>query len=238
MSEEQNRTTLVRTFWAAVGAALILGWIPFGNFVLYPFALLGTWAHEMGHGLAAVVAGGSFEHLELYSNLGGVAFYELARDASASHAFVAAAGLIAPAIAGGTVIALGSRKRTAKWVMDVLGVLLLLSAVLFVRNVFGFAATVVLGGASFAVGRWSNELLELAVTQFVGVRLSLESLSSVDYMFTKSFQRGGDLMSSDTQQIAEHLGFTYWFWGAMIAGICVTIVGSAYYLAWGPESNG
>ena len=36
-----------------------------GRFILYPFTILGTWFHEMGHGVTAMLMGGSFEQLEI-----------------------------------------------------------------------------------------------------------------------------------------------------------------------------
>lgn len=231
MSEETSRRRLMYLFWIAAAASIGLSYIPFGEYVLYPFALLSTWAHEMGHGLTAEIVGGNFQHLELYSNLGGVAF-STRPDNLVAPALIAAGGLLGPALAGGLVILLGSRIRTARWVMEGLGVLLILSAVVFVRNGFGFAATVGLGAATLAVGVYASETVETILTQFVGIRFCLESLSDVDYMFTKQFERGGRMMNSDSQAIAEQLGMTYWFWGAVIAVISVAILLGAFYLAW------
>ena len=72
LTDEQKRLALL--FLAAAGASLALYLIPYGRYVLYPFALLATWAHEMGHGLTALVCGGVFDKLVLYSNLGGTAY--------------------------------------------------------------------------------------------------------------------------------------------------------------------
>jgi len=223
---------VARTFWGAALASFLLSVIPFGGYVLYPFALLGTWAHEMGHGLAAMATGGTFESLELYSNLGGVAYYSGAGGGGLGEAFIAAAGLLAPALAGGVVVALGSRKGSARWVLDVIGAAMVVSAVVFIRNPFGFAATILIGAALFAVGHRASELVEIGVAQFVGVRLSMEALSDIDYMFTSTFGRGGETVMSDTEAIARQLGFTYWFWGALIAAICIAILACAYYVAW------
>ncbi|MFB6350678.1 MAG: M50 family metallopeptidase, partial [Bradymonadaceae bacterium] len=82
------------------------------------------------------------------------------------------------------------------------------------RNGFGFGMTIGLGVAAFVIGRYAAEIVEIALAQFIGIRFCLESLSDVDYMFTKQFRRGGRVMSSDTQAIAEQLGGVYWFWGA------------------------
>ncbi len=231
MKDGLSRKQLVYLFWAAAVVSVGLAYVPFGEFVLYPFSLLSTWVHEMGHGLTAELVGGDFRRLELYASLGGVA-YSARPDNLFAPALIAAGGLLGPAMAGGAFILLGSRVRTARWVMEALGGVLIVSAFLYVRNGFGFVATLGLGVTALAVGYYANEIVETAVTQFVGIRFCLESLSDVDYMFTKEFTRGGKVMSSDTQAIAEQLGMTYWFWGGFIAALSVLILAGAFYLAW------
>ena len=231
MSDGMPRKQLMYFFWIAAAVSVGLAFVPFGEYVLYPFAVLSTWAHEMGHGLTAEIVGGDFRRLELYANLGGVAF-STRPDNLIAPALIATGGLLGPAIAGGAIVILGSRVKTARWVMEGLGVLLLLSALLFVRNGFGFVATTVLGVGAFAIGRYASETVETVLTQFIGIRLCLESLSDVDYMFTKQFTRGGQVMNSDTQAIAEQLGGAYWFWGGLIAAVSVVILVASFYVAW------
>jgi hypothetical protein len=236
MSVDESRTQMMYLFWIAAAVSVGLNYVPFGGYVLYPFSILSTWVHEMGHGLTAEMVGGDFSHLEIYANLGGVA-YSSRPDNLIAPALISIGGLLGPAIAGGAVIVLGSRARTARWVMEGLGVLLILSALIFVRNGFGFAAVLILGVAAIVIGRYANEIVEMAVAQFVGIRFCLESLSDVDYMFTKEFTRGGQVMSSDTQAIAEQLGLTYWIWGALIAALSVLILAASFWLAWGRRSS-
>jgi len=232
MKNDVSRSQLQYLFWGAAVAAIVLSYLPLGGFVLYPFSILATWAHEMGHGLTAEVVGGEFKYLELYATLGGVA-YSTRPDTLLAPPLIAAGGLLAPSIAGGMVVYLGSQESTARWIMEGVGALLILSALIWVRNLFGFAATLSLGAAALALGYYASELVEVALAQFVGIRLSLESLSDVDYMFTKQFLRNGQVMSSDSQTIAAHLGLTYWIWGGFIALLTVAILYGAYTLAWG-----
>ena len=65
------------TNWSIFFIAFLVFFIwqsPFLGQVRYPFLLLGTWFHEMGHGITALILGGKFEYLEIYSNGGGVAY--------------------------------------------------------------------------------------------------------------------------------------------------------------------
>lgn len=226
---EQRR--LAVTFWVAVALSLALFLIPGGRQVLYPFALLSTWAHEMGHGLTAMLVGGQFSHLVLLPDLGGTAYNRIP-DTLFAPVLVAAGGLVGPAVAGGLTIVFGARPRLARGLMYLFAALLLGSLALWVRNPFGMAAVLGLGLAYAALGRWGSEGVKLVVAQFTGIQLCLGSLSSFDYMFTRDFVRGGAVQISDTQAIAERLLLPYWFWGGLIALTSLLILASAFWFAW------
>lgn len=225
-----SRGRLQGLFWLAVAATALLPFVPFGRFLLYPFALLGTWAHEMGHGLMAILAGGSFHRLEIYQGLGGVAF--TSGNGSLGRVLVSAAGLLGPAVVGGLVVVYGSRPRTARWVLGVLSVLVLASVVLVVRNGFGVIAMLLVGLGLAAVGFWGPALVRIGLTQLVGIQLAMASLGTLDYMFTRNFVRNGRVVDSDTQNIADVLVLPYWFWGGLIALASFAILGGAFYRAW------
>ena len=59
--EQMGLTWLV----AAAIVTAIMWQIPIGNYILYPFSILATWFHEMGHGLMALMLGGQFQKLEI-----------------------------------------------------------------------------------------------------------------------------------------------------------------------------
>lgn len=219
------------TFWIAVFLSIGLFLIPFGRFILYPFAFLSTWAHEMGHGLTSLLVGGKFDSLVIYKNLGGTAFIRPPLT-TIGPVFISAGGLVGPAIAGGFIIVLGSRPRLAGLVAFILSLVLLVSAAVWVRNLFGFLIVLSLGLVFGLLSRYGSHLLRLLVTQFTGIQFCLGSLASLDYMFTSQFSRDGVLINSDTQNIAEHLMLPYWFWGGIIALISFLILAAAFYIAW------
>lgn len=226
-----QRAKLARAFWLAVAATLALHFVPYGDFFLYPFALLGTWAHEMGHGLTALLVGGSFDRLLLFPDLGGVA-YSSRPDTVLAPALVAAGGLVGPAVAGGMTVVAGARPRLARVVLYLFAALLLVSLALWVRNGFGAAAVLGLGAGFGVLARYGADGVKLMVAQFTGIQLCLGSLSDFDYMFTRDFVRDGQRQISDTQAIAEQLFLPYWFWGGLIALTSILILLGAFWIAW------
>lgn len=217
-------------FWLAAALSLIANLVPYGRYVLYPFALLSTWAHEMGHGLTAEVLGGDFKHLELYENLGGVAWSSRPEWAGP---LVAMGGLLGPAIAGGAFIVLGASKRAAPWTLAFLTFGLVLSLAVWIRPLFGFGflaiAAIALGLGLIAF--YANEMTRLVVTWFVGIQFCLGSLADFDYMFTESFMRDGQRKLSDTGAIADKWLLPYWFWGALVAALSLLILYAAFRVA-------
>lgn len=221
---------LATLFWVAVAVSIVVPRLPFGRRILYPFALLSTWVHEMGHGLAAVVVGGRFRRLEIYSNLGGQALSTGVR--GVRRAVVAAGGLIGPAVAGGAVIVFGSRDRTAGWVLAVLAVAIGLSLIAVVRNLFGWLALGAVAAALAPIAVYGPEGVRIFLAQLIGIQFCLAFWGTLDYMFTKNFVRDGRILDSDTQEIANVLVLPYWFWAGVITLASGALLIGAFYLAW------
>lgn len=232
-----ERDRLVVAFFGAAALSIALYFLrPWGRFALYPFALLSTWAHEMGHGLTAILMGGDFLRLELYPSLGGQASHTAG--GFFGRPLVSIGGLLGPAVAGAFVIVQGAKsERSAGLVLGALVAALALSTVIWIRTLFGFFAIGLISVALGALAAKGPRFPKLIVTQFIGIQFCLGSLADIDYMFTKSFTRNGRVMFSDTQRIAEHWLLPYWVWGSLIAAASIALLLAAFYFAWmRPES--
>lgn len=230
-AQPDRRRSLILAFWVAAAVAVLLPNLPFGRLALYPFALLATWAHEMGHGLTALLVGGRFDRLLLFPDLGGVAF-SARPDNVVGPVMISAGGLLGPAVAGGLTVVFGARPRLSRLVLGGFAGALVLSLVLWVRNPFGMAAVALLALGFGGVARYGSEGVKLVAAQLTGIQLCLGSLSDFDYMFTRQFVRDGRVQYSDTQAIAEQLLLPYWFWGGLIAALSLLILWTAFWVAW------
>ena len=67
----QSKTLLI----AAV-IVILSKLLPYGSLLLYPISLLSTWAHEMGHGIVAILTGGKFIELKIFYDTTGLAVTE------------------------------------------------------------------------------------------------------------------------------------------------------------------
>lgn len=214
-------------------ATVVLWQIPWGNYILYPFSILATWFHEMGHGLTAILLGGNFHKLLIYPNGNGIAQHSGSLFLGPiGRALVAAGGLMGPPIAGAAFIVASRRFKTAHYSLMFLGGILLLSVLLWVRSSFGLVAISLLGITILAIALKTPNWLQGFVIQLLGVQACINTFHQLDYMFTRSATIGGRQMLSDTGQIAKQLLLPYWFWGGLIAAASLILLVQSLRMAY------
>jgi hypothetical protein len=112
-----SMTTRTRALGLALAAAttVVLWQFTAGRYLLYPFTILATWFHEMGHGLCAMLLGGSFVSLSLFPDGSGYAVHSGSRFfGRPGLALVAAAGPLGPALAGALLILFSLRPKWSR----------------------------------------------------------------------------------------------------------------------------
>lgn len=209
--EQMGLTWLV----AAAIITVVIWQIPIGNYILYPFSILATWFHEMGHGLMVLILGGQFQKLEIFSNGSGVAHYTLSTTwGYLGMGLVAASGPMGPPIAGASLILASRSLKTVSWSLKILGGFLLLSTLIWVRSWFGLVAIPLLGLIILGVALKTPLWLQGFVIQFLGVQACVSTYHQLDYLFSYT---AGSLGLSDTGQMQRYLFLPYWFWGLLMA---------------------
>jgi hypothetical protein len=203
--------------WLIVAAVVtvILWQIPGGDYLLYPFTILATWFHEMGHGLMALLLGGQFHKLEIFGDGSGFAIFALGTTLGPiGPSLVAASGPMGPPIAGAAMILASNSLKTTSLSLQILGSFLLLSTLIWVRSWFGLLVIPLLGLMILAVAFKSPRWVKEFAIQFLGVQACLSTYCQLDYLFT---EYAGPLGISDTGQIQRYLLLPYWFWGILMA---------------------
>lgn len=217
------------SFWAAVAITLVAWFVPYGQWVIYPFSLLATWAHEMGHGLTALLVGGSFHKLEIMPNLSGLA--TSATGGRMAQAAVSAGGLVGAPLCGALIIALGPRRKLTRIILGVLAGVLALSLLLWVRNLFG-AITVAAWFLVLALAAWKLPRRgRFVLVQLLGIQLTLSAMKGWRYLFTDEAVINGQRMSSDVSAISDALLLPYWFWGGLLTLFNLALLLGAYWIA-------
>lgn len=203
--------------WVVIIAAvvtLILYVVPFLSPISYPFMLLSTLVHELSHGVAAVLVGGHFTSFQMWADGSGLAsingnFGPFAR------AFVAAAGLVGPALIASLCFSFINSKQRARFILGCCGIILALVLLLVVRNIFGIFFVALLSAAALFFSLGPGSAYAQAVLAFCASQLALSVFSRSDYLFTDKALTSAGVMPSDVALIADALIVPYWFWGAL-----------------------
>ena len=216
------------TLLVMIGVVSILLWhSPYGGYVLYPFSILATWFHEMGHGLSAMLLGNNFERLVIFADGSGYAQYTSPeRIPRFETAIIAASGLLGPTAAGCLLILASRNLRATRAALFVLGCMLIASTVIWVRSTTGWIVLPLLAAASLALSMGGCDRHRRFAVQFLGVQGCISVYRDFGYLFSEGGVLGGRAQLSDTGQIAEALFLPYWVWGSLIT---VAIVAMVYF---------
>jgi hypothetical protein len=225
----------LRALWGAAIVVVLLHVLSEFVFVVRileaPLVWLSTFAHEAGHGLAALAVGGRFEQLVIFWDASGVATHSGVPEGM-SRAIVSAGGLIGPAVVAALLFAFGTRARLSRVGLALFALAMIGIGVLFVRNAFGLAFTLGCGALlAFAALRLSNGRAQTLVL-FVAIQLSLSVFSRGDYLFTATAKTGAGEMPSDVAHVAEALGGSYLVWGMAIGALSVVILACGLGGVW------
>lgn len=199
----------------ALLVSLVLWNLPFGGLVLYPFKILATWFHEMSHGLLMLLTGAGLDRVEIYRDTSGLAF---ARSgvSTAGRAAIAAAGYMGTPVFGAAILVLGQTRRGARSILLVLGVLLGVSAGLWVRNHFGVAVIAAIAAGLLAVGLLGGERIGRLLLNFVAAQACINALLDVRVLFRSNLVVNGRVMgASDAHNMAGATFGTADLWAAL-----------------------
>ncbi len=205
----------------------------FGSLLLYPFTILATWFHEMGHGIAAMLSGRGFERLLIFGDGSGVALSMRPADGyGATDALIAASGPLGPAIAGAALIICSRSPTAARNALAVLGIALIASTLIWVRSPTGWLVLPALGLGILALALRGSQATRRFVIQLLGVEAAISAWQQFGYLFSSGGNIGGKLQRSDTSAIADVLLLPYWFWGAVISGAILAMLWWSFRLAF------
>lgn len=166
-----DRRTSLGLVALAFGLVLALWQVPELAPVLVPFRYFVTTVHELGHGLAAIVSGGSFRAYEVYASGAGVA-----TTASNARWLVIPAGYVGTAIFGAILFYLNNRFSRSKAIAIGLGIGFALMTLLFARSLTAILAGALTAAILIGLGWKAPRLL---VTFVLNVLALLTGLNAV-----------------------------------------------------------
>jgi hypothetical protein len=208
---------LTTRLWIAAALCLAVSLTPWGLLILYPFTLFTTWVHESGHATAAVLLGGSVASITIRPDTSGLT-RSLMPASTLAQAIVASAGYLTASIVGCCLLAASRVDSRAKGIFWGIGAFMLLTLVLWIRNLFG---AVVVAGWAIVLFLLAGKRATRGVAGFAISVLAIQvSLNAVFDIRTLFFVRG----ASDAATMARLTGAPAWLWAAVWMGISVFLL--------------
>lgn len=115
----------------AIGVAALLLW---RTPLVFPVKVFVVFLHEASHGIAAVLTGGSVDHLELTANEGGLCVTR-----GGWRFAILSAGYVGSLVWGALLLVAASRTHLDRAILGAVSVATALVTILYVRTLFGFA---------------------------------------------------------------------------------------------------
>ena len=204
-----------RLLVAALLVTLLLWNVPYGWVALYPFKLFATWLHESSHGVTMVLLGAGFGKMEIFRDTSGLAFPEQGVT-SAAQAAISSAGYMGTAFFGAVFLVLGRTPRGARVVLAVLGMAMVVSAVMYVRNFFGLEAIIAGGVLLFGFAWRGGEESCGFLLNLLAAQSCINAVLDIRVLFGATmYVNGQPHGQSDAQTVARVIGGPTWMWAGM-----------------------
>lgn len=218
-----------------VGRLILAGFIvvalpalPFGTYLIYPFAILTTWFHEMGHGLTALMMGQQFDRLMIFADGSGVAESRIFSDSSVfARAAIAAGGPLAPAFVGALLIVASAHQRLWRPALWATSIAIFASVILYVRSPVGYAVLPLIALLLGVIAWRGSPGFTRFSLQFLGILGALSMFRDFNYLFTEQAVIAGEEMLSDTGQIEQALLLPHWVWATAIILVSAAMIGAS-----------
>ncbi len=224
-SPKESQLSLFSLSFIAIFTIIMWHFIPFGKSILYPFVILGTWFHEMGHGIFALLLGANFEYLQIFSNGSGVAYYSgdvfFGR---IGRALIAFAGPIAPSIIGYFFIVASKNLNSSRKIMLIFSIILAICDIIWVRSMFGFIFIMVFAVIFFIASLYGGKQLNKFLCQFIGIQAFLSLYLSIDYLFSSKGTTEAGTYYSDTFVMEQMLFLPHYIWATFIVLFSLVLI--------------
>ncbi|MDH3405054.1 MAG: M50 family metallopeptidase [Acidobacteriota bacterium] len=220
----------------AVLAAAAIAWLPWLGPLAYPFRLLSTLVHELGHGLAALATGGEFRRLVVAADGSGLAY-----TAGGWRLLVVPAGYLGTAVFAGGLVLVGASPRAGRWALAALGALVGLASLRYglpslvspeaAGGALAVATGLAVGAAFVAIAARASAGWILFTVHLVAIEVGLAALADLWTLIGLSGNGAGQ--PTDARAMAEMTWIPAIVWAIVWALAAAAILAAAIRAAWG-----
>ena len=201
----------MRDHWQLILITLLVAAL-WNTSIVLPLKILVVFLHELSHGLAAVVTGGSIEGLTVTADEGGQALTR-----GGNRFLILSAGYLGSLLFGVLFFLAALRTEADRAVVAGLSIAILGVSIVYLRDTFALGFALGTGVALLAIAKWLGDVVNDLVLRIIG-------LTSMIYVpldiFSDTLARAH--LHSDARMLAEIYGATTMFWG--LVWLCLSLV--------------
>jgi hypothetical protein len=217
----QDARPQAMTLLIAATISVLLWFIPFAEFLTYPFRIFVTFIHEGGHAIAALLTGNSVASLSVATNASGETY--TTEGGLISQVLISSAGYLGSMTFGALLLILIRRAVAARLVLLGSGIFVFTLTMIFglIKPIFSFNAWsgipfTLLAGTAIAVGlvliaRFASARVATFFTSFLAVQCVLNALFDLKTVFFLS-SPFGPTIPNDAVNMARATGVPAIFW--------------------------
>lgn len=221
------------TLLIAATISVLLWFIPFAEFLTYPFRIFVTFIHEGGHALAALLTGNSVASLSVAMNASGETY--TTQGGLISQVFISSAGYIGSMAFGALLLTLIRKAIAARLVL--LGCAIFIFTLtmiyglfkpIFSMNAWSAIPFTLLAGTAISVGlvliaKFATARVATFFTSFLAVQCVLNALFDLKTVFFLS-SPFGPAVQTDAVNMAHATGVPAIFWTVIWIALALGIL--------------
>jgi hypothetical protein len=202
----------------------------------YPFRLLITMVHELGHGLAAILTGGDFVRFVVYPNGAGLAY-----TSGGWRLVVIPAGYLGVALFGAGLIWLGRSARWSRIALGVIGTVMMLFSLRygaptlfageFLAGLLTIFSGVIFGGLFWLAALKAPVGGVVFVLHLIAFQAAITALSDLVGLIGLS-ARFFNAPENDAMSMAQLTYIPAIVWALLWAVVAFALVGGAVWVTW------
>jgi len=209
------------TLLIAATISIVLSFIPFAEFLTYPFRIFVTFIHEGGHALAALLTGNSVASLSVAMNASGETY--TTQGGIVSQVLISSAGYVGSMAFGALLLALIRKAIAARIVLLSCGILVFAMTMIFgfIKPLFwvnawsGIPFTLLVGllisAGLVLIARFASARVATFFVSFLAVQCVLNALFDLKTLFSLS-SPFGPTVQTDALNMSNATGIPAIFW--------------------------
>ena len=230
----QDARPQAMTLLIAATISVVLWFIPFAEFLTYPFRIFVTFIHEGGHALAALLTGNSVASLSVATNASGETY--TTQGGIISQVFISSAGYVGSMAFGALLLILIRKAVAARIVLlscaiFVFGLTMIygLFKPLFWMNAWSGIPFTLLAGLFITAGlvliaRFATARVATFFVSFLAVQCVLNALFDLKTVFFLSSSPFAPAVQTDAMNMSNATGVPAIFWTVAWIGLALGIL--------------